>query len=51
LVGLLALSILPMGWLHVDGKPVIIGPLSYIKSCMVAYLDTKLYLYSSRLRV
>jgi hypothetical protein len=43
LVGLLALSILPMGWLHANGKPVIICPFCHIKSCMDAYLDSKLY--------
>jgi hypothetical protein len=32
-----------MGWLNVDGKPVIIGPLSHTKPYTVAYLDTELY--------
>jgi hypothetical protein len=31
-----------MGWLHANGKPVIIAPFSHIKSCTVAYLDNKL---------
>jgi hypothetical protein len=32
-----------MGWLHADGKPVIIGLLSHTKPYTVAYLDTELY--------
>jgi hypothetical protein len=32
-----------MGWLHVDGKPVILGPFCHINSCMDAYLESKLY--------
>jgi hypothetical protein len=43
LVGLLALLISPMGWLHVDGKPVIICPFCSIKSFTVAQVDIKLY--------
>jgi hypothetical protein len=43
LVGLLALSISPIGWLHANGKPVIIGPLCHTKPYTVAQLDTELY--------
>jgi hypothetical protein len=32
-----------MGWLHANGKPVIIGLLSHSKPYMVAQLDTELY--------
>jgi hypothetical protein len=32
-----------MGWLHANGKPVIIGPLSHTKPYIVAYLDTEPY--------
>ena len=42
LVGFLALLILPMGWLHANGKPVIIGLLSHSKPYTIAQLDTKL---------
>jgi hypothetical protein len=50
LVGLLAFSILPMGWLHANNKPVILGPFSHIKSCMVAHLNIKLYFFSTGFR-
>jgi hypothetical protein len=33
---------LPMGWLHANGKPVIIGLLSHSKPYSVAQLDTEL---------
>jgi hypothetical protein len=46
----LAFSISPMGWLHANGKLIIIGPLSHIKSSTVTHLDTKLYLYFSCLK-
>jgi hypothetical protein len=32
-----------MGWLHADGKPVILCPFRHIKSCTDAQVDTKLY--------
>jgi hypothetical protein len=32
-----------MGWLHANGKPVIIGLLSHSKPYTVAQLDTELY--------
>jgi hypothetical protein len=32
-----------MGWLHANGKPVIIGLLSHSKLDTVAQLDTELY--------
>jgi hypothetical protein len=40
---LVALLILPMGWLYADGKPIIISPLSHTKPYMVAQLDNELY--------
>jgi hypothetical protein len=43
LVGLLALSISPIEWLHADGKHVIIGPLSHTKAYTVTQLDSELY--------
>jgi hypothetical protein len=43
LVGLLALLISPMGCLHANGQPVIIGLLSLSKPYMIAQLDTELY--------
>jgi hypothetical protein len=39
-----------MGWLHANGKLIISGPLSHIKSSTVTHLDTKLYLYFSCLK-
>jgi hypothetical protein len=35
-----------MEWLHVDGKFIIFFPLCHIKSCTVAYPDSKLYFFS-----
>jgi hypothetical protein len=32
-----------MGWLHVDGKPVILCPFCHIKSFTDAQVDTELY--------
>ena len=42
----MALLILPMGWLHANGKLVILGPFSHIKSCSDAHLDNKLNFFS-----
>jgi hypothetical protein len=50
MVGLLTLSRSLMGWLHVDGKPVIFGSFSHIKSCTDVHLDSKLYFIFSRFR-
>jgi hypothetical protein len=43
LVGLLALSISPMEWLHADGKLIILCPFCHIKSFMDAQVETELY--------
>jgi hypothetical protein len=32
-----------MGWLHANGKPIILGLLSHSKPYMVAQLDLELY--------
>jgi hypothetical protein len=47
MVGLLALSILPVEWQHANGKPVILCLFCHIKSCTGAHLDNKLFVFFS----
>jgi hypothetical protein len=41
---------LPMGWLHADGKPIILCPFCHIKSGTEAHVDSKLFFFSSPFR-
>jgi hypothetical protein len=36
-----------MGWLHTDGKPIILCIFRHIKSCTGAHLDSKLFFFLS----